>query len=363
MGAEGCGGVPALPGGEPGGAEGPGGKAGRTERDAGPGPGGGLYSMADMPSQQAVLALQLERQSAAGSSVSAWSRLKHGLVRGFLWGWARCFSLTGLYQFGQFFGFCEYLINFKRRARFNRKLGEIFGDTLTGAEARRHTIRFFIRTRCDKLFYLIFDKLPREKILKRIRFHRRETLDRELARGRGVYVTMSHHGSHHVAMLLCALLGYKVAGVRDRNEGPLRRYIQERYAATFPEYREIRLFYADSFPRDLYRCLQEGYVLASALDVARDRGQRLRTVPVKIFGRQRQFLTGTMQIALRCRSPILQGFVISRKNFYFRLEVLPPLTDPEKDGDRPPVLAEVMQRYADHIAEHVLAYPCHLSGF
>ena len=174
---------------------------------------------------------------------------------------------------------------------------------------------------------------------------------------------MSHTGSHHVAMLLCALLGYKVVGVRDRNEGPLRRYIQERYAATFPEYREIRLFYADSFPRDLYRCLREGYMLASALDVARDRGGRLRTVPVKIFGRERQFLTGTMQIALRCGSSIIQGFVISRKNFYFRLEVLPRLIDPEEASDEPAFLADVMQRYASHIEEHVLAYPCHLSGF
>ena len=56
------------------------------------------------------------------------------LLRTFLYGWARCFSLTGLYKFGRFFGLCEYLINYKRRARFNRKLGEIFGDTLTEME-------------------------------------------------------------------------------------------------------------------------------------------------------------------------------------------------------------------------------------
>jgi lauroyl/myristoyl acyltransferase len=219
-----------------------------------------------------------------------------------------------------------------------------------------------MRTRCDKLFYLIFDKLPREKILKRVRIPELGLVDRELKRGRGMYLAMSHNGSHHVAWLLAALMGYKAAGVRDRNEGASRRYIQERYAETFPELREMRMLYADTFPRELYRCLKEGYILASALDVTRDRGERLRRMPVMMFGKERQFLTGTLQIALRCRSPVVQAFVVSRKNFYFRVELIGPLVEPDTSVDEPEVLAEVMQRYADNIQEHVRAYPCHLSG-
>ena len=104
----------------------------------------GLYSVAAMAGQQAVLSTRLERRTAERPGVSWWFRLKYGIVRAFLWGWARCFSLTGLYKFGQFFGFCEYLVNYKRRARFGRKLGEIYGDDITSAEARRRTIRFVI---------------------------------------------------------------------------------------------------------------------------------------------------------------------------------------------------------------------------
>ena len=62
-----------------------------------------------------------------------------------------------------------------------------------------------MRIRCDKLFYLIFDKLPREKILNRVRFFGQEVLDEALQRGHGAYVTLSHYGSHHVAGLLMAL--------------------------------------------------------------------------------------------------------------------------------------------------------------
>jgi lauroyl/myristoyl acyltransferase len=321
------------------------------------------YTPAFMATEEAVIAAPGTEAPPRAPDLSTIDRIKFELVRGFLYAWARCFSLTGLYKFGQFFGLCEYLINHKRRGRFQRRLGEVFGDSLTPAQARRHTIRFFVRTRCDKLFYLIFDKLPKEKILKRLRFHRREVLDRELARGRGLYVTLSHHGSHHVAGLIMALMGYKMAGVRDRNEGPLRRYVQQRFEETFPEIRSIRVFFSDIFPRDLYRCLQEGYILASALDVERDRGPRLRRIPVQMFGRQREFLTGTMQIALRCGAPIMQGFVISRKNYYFHFHAIGPLVDPDQARDEPEIVQQTMQRYADNIAEHVRKWPCHLSGF
>ncbi len=290
-----------------------------------------------------------------------WPRFKYAVVRGFLWGWARCFSLKGLYLFGQFFGTCEYLVNHKRRRKFRDRLAVIYGDRLTDALARRATWRHFMRIRCDKLFYLIFDRLPREKILNRVRFFGKEILDEALARNRGAYVALSHYGSQHVAGLLMALLGYRVAGVRDRNEGPLRKYVQDKYAETFPEFRAIRVFFADSFPRDLYRCFESGYILGSAPDVEHERGAHLKTLPVEIFGQRREFLTGPVRIALRCGAPILQGFVVSRRDFYFRLIVEGPLVDPAVEKDDTETLATTMQRYADHIEAHVRKYPCHIS--
>ncbi len=292
------------------------------------------------------------------------TRAKFMLARGFLWAWARCFSLSGLYLFGQFFGTCEWLLNYKRRRRFRERLEMVFGAALADKDPgfiRRASWRHFTRTRCDKLFYLIFDKLPKEKILRRIKFHDRHILDEALARNKGVYVCLSHYGSHHVLVLLAALMGYKCAGVRDRNEGNLRRYVQERYEETFPEFRAMRMFFADTYPRDIYRCFQEGYIVATALDIGRDRGSHLRTATVNMFGKEREFLTGTMQIALRCGAPVIQGFVVSRKNFYFRLIPKGPLVDPGAAGDSAEVLQAAMQKYADNIAEHILAYPCHIA--
>ncbi len=300
---------------------------------------------------------------ADSSGLGTLSRFKFMLARGFLWAWARCFSLKGLYLFGQFFGTLEYLINYKRRRRFRERFDETFGQYAgqIPESVERVCWQHCMRTRCDKLFYLIFDKLPREKIINRVKYHNREYLDEGLKRGRGAYVCMSHNGSHHVAILLMALMGYKVAGVRDPNEGNLRRYVQEKYEETFPEFRDIRMFYTDTYPRDLYRCFHDQFILGSALDVSRMRGLHLKTAKVTLFGREREFLTGTLQIALRCGAPIIQGFVVSRKNFYFHLIGTPPLVDPSTEKDTPEILQAAMQKYADNIAAHLLKYPDHIS--
>lgn len=298
--------------------------------------------------------------------LGAYTRAKFGIVRWFLMLWSRLFSLRGLYLLGRFFGTLEYIINFKRRGRYRRQLRKVFPEGITRKRESAVVREYFRRTRCDKIFYVIFDRLPKEKIMRRIRFHGREHLDAALARGNGIYVMLSHNGSHHVAGLLMALLGYKCAGVRDRNEGASRVYIQQKYAETFPEFRSIRMLYADSFPREIYRCFRENLVVGSALDVGRVRGMNLKTCPVRVFGETREFLTGTLQIALRCQATVAQAFVVSRPNFYFRLIVNPPLYVPGQDdtpasADNPERLADLMQCYADGIEAHVRQHPDHIS--
>ena len=104
-------------------------------------------------------------------------------------------------------------------------------------------------------------------------------------------------------------------------------------------------------------------MVGSALDVNRIRGLTLKTCPVQIFGETRDFLTGTLQIALRCQSAICQAFVVSRPNFYFRLIVLPPFHVPSDKAttESPELIQRLMQQYADGIAAHVREHPDHLS--
>ncbi len=305
--------------------------------------------------------MRQRNESDSIDSIPVWIRFKFGCIRAILWVVIRVIGLRGLYFFGRCFALCEWAINYKRRRRFHAQMGEIFNRHYDSDLMRLACRRYFIRTRCDKFFYLLFDLLSREQICERIHFSNRPILDTALARGKGVYVALSHNGSQHVAGLLMCFLGYRTAGVRDRNEGALRQYVQRRYAQRFEELRAARMFFADSFPRDLFRWFQENGILGSSLDVDRERESHLKRMAVEFFGETRLFLTGTMQIALRCGASIHQGFVVSLPNFHYRLELSPPLVDPDASHDEGETLSRLMQIYAGNIETHLRQNPDHLS--
>ena len=295
------------------------------------------------------------------AGVSLWQRVAFTTVRGFLWGFASLFSLRGLYVFGQFFGTLEWLVNYKRRRSFRRRLDLLLGDALTRRQRGAETRRFFLRTRCDKIFYLIFDKIPRQKALARFHYRGTELIDRALERGRGCFVAMSHHGSYHVGAMLMALRGYRIMAVRDQHEGAMRRFVQQMYDRRYPEFRQMGVLYADTYPRDIYRSFGDNYIVGAALDIHHSRGEQKRTARVNILGQQRDFLVGTLLVALRSGAGIAQGFVISEKNFHYRLDILGPLVENPEVGETPELVQSAMQAYARNIEEYTRQYPSHVS--
>jgi KDO2-lipid IV(A) lauroyltransferase len=300
-------------------------------------------------------------QTSQITPASAWERLSFAVLRVVVYALARCLTLPGLYRFGQVFGFLEWAVNYKRRRRFAARLRAVLGEALPAPEIRKATLDHFVRVRCDKIIYLILDLLPREQVARRFEIVNRHLLDEALARGRGAYIALSHHGAHHVAALMMSLLGYKVAGVRDRREGAIRRYVQSMYEQKYDELRNARMIYSDSFPRDIYRCFQDNFTLGSALDIQRQRDAHLKTAEVDFFGSKHRFLTGTIQIALRCGATILQGFIISDTNFRYRFELHGPLADPSNAAETPEMLDQIMRRYAANIEQYIRRYPAQIS--
>ncbi|MCG3136307.1 MAG: hypothetical protein HJJLKODD_00134 [Phycisphaerae bacterium] len=300
-------------------------------------------------------------ESSTVPPLSAGVRFKFALVRGLLFLIARLFSLSGLYYFGQLFGTCEWLINFKRRRRYHQHMSHFWGPEYSSRPWPGACRRYFMRTRCDRFYYLIFDLLPKDKIIRRIRFPNRPQFDAALQRGKGIYVAVSHFGSQHVAGLLMSFMGYNAAGVRDPHEGALRRYIQQKFSDRFAEVRQAKIFYADSFPRELYRWFQDNNILSSALDVNRERAPHLKRVTVQFGNHQAEFLTGTLQIALRCQAAIYQGFAISRPRFIYELAVFPLVENPDQSMDNPESLQTIMQRYANMNEQFLRDYPDHVT--
>ncbi len=293
-------------------------------------------------------------------SMPWFTRCRIWVVRAFLMGWVHCFSLSGLYRLGQFFGTLEYFTDYNRRRRVHLKLESFFKDEFSTSWRRQITWQYFMRMRCDKMFYTIMDRIPQNKLMNRIKLLGKQNIDAALEEGNGVYVALCHFGSHHVAGLMMALLGYHLAGVRDPKESAVRRYIQDKYSQTFPEVASMKVFPANSFPRGIYRHLQENKIVASLLDADRKRGEHTKTHPAKIFGESRDFLIGPLQIAIRCGSTALQGFVVSRRNFYYQLIVTPPLFEKVKAGAEPETITGVIQRYAEGVERFAREHPDHL---
>ncbi len=317
-----------------------------------------MTATVNSPSAHAANPPATASRSEGGGSLGLWEacsfRAVHAAASVLLW----IVGVGGLYRIGQAFGTAEWCINFKRRRRFAAALAKVFDHPPTARQRRWHCLEYFVRTRCDKLFYLVFDRVPRARALALLTIGNRELLDRTLARGHGAYVALSHHGPHHVTGMLVALHGYKAAGVRDRNEGGLRRFVQSRFDRLYPEFGRTRFLFADSFPREIFRCLQEGYVLGSAIDVHRVRHPNQKTVTVRIFGDERDFVSGPMHIALRCKTPVLQGILHAESGFRYQLELAEMLIDPETVTDEDAAVEQAMHRYAANVERHIRQSPC-----
>ena len=294
---------------------------------------------------------------AAEKPITAWERFSFSCIRAFLRLHLAVWGLHGMYVSSRFFGTLEYLVDYKRRGRVKRMLQAIRGDRLTGKALRRTVREHFIRQRCDKVFYLIFDMLPDDAIRSRFSIVNQQLLDDGLARGKGVYVMLCHHGAHHVIGMLMSSFGYPASGIRAPNEGALRRFIQETWERKHPDWPRLKMLIAGEFVRPVYRLFQSNHVLGSALDAARLRDAHLKTVPITLLGQKREMLTGTLQIAIRCQAVVLQGFIISADDFNYRLELIGPMTDPDSREESPELLTAIMQRYADSIAEYVSRDP------
>ncbi len=299
--------------------------------------------------------------AALHATLTGWERLSLGAIRLAITGLLRVLSLGGLYRFGRAFGTIEYLINYRRRQRFAAAMREIIGREPSPAERRRETREFFCRSRCDRMFYLVLDCLSPRRAEKLFTIANRDVLDACLSRGRGAYIALSHNGPHHVAAALFAMCGYRIAGVRDRREGALRRYIQARLDQQGRTQHRMRVLYADSFARQIYRCFEDGYVVGSAIDIGRVRDPRQRYETVDMFGRPQLFLTGPIRIALRCRAPVIEGLLVPEPGFRYRFEVRSVLIDPETMTDEDVAVRRGVERFARTIEDHLRRNPHQVS--
>lgn len=322
--------------------------------------------------------------AAPSAALSRWETCSFEVTRGCLYLLARVISLTGLYQVGRAFGVAEWLIDYHRRRRVTRQVTRLIEPGASPTAIRQAVRRHFVRLRCDKMFYLIMDRLPRKRLLRRLTIANRDVLDSALARGRGVYLALSHLGSLYVTIGILVEFGYRVSGIRATKFGAVWRFVQTKLEQKNRP--RIEYFYSNTFPRPIYRRLNDNYIVASLADVHVIKDGRQRTVEVDLFDERRAILAGPFQIAMRCGSPIVQAMVRAMPNFRYEIELMPLVPDASavrtRDpstamaADLPPradspdtralssdALAETIRQYAANVERFGRRHPCHLSRY
>lgn len=289
--------------------------------------------------------------------LSLWERVSFGMTH---WGLSLLLGIVGfggICRFGRIFGLVEWSVNYKRRRRFAAALERVLGHKPSKAVRRRETRTYFIRSRCDKLFYLLLDRVSPDQVESVFTINNRSLLDDALARGKGVYIAMSHHGPQLATGMLLSLSGYPVAAVREGSESGLRRFVQNRFDRRHPQFRRLRVLYSDSFPREIYRCFKDGLMLGSAMDVSRVRHQNQRAETVTMFGEERQFVSGPLHVALRCGAPMLQAFASSDNSGHYYFDIVHVLLDPRVVANKDQAVHDAMQTYAATIEKRLRESP------
>lgn len=293
--------------------------------------------------------------------LSLWERTSFGMAH---WGLSLFWAIAGfggVYRFGCVFGLIEWSVNYKRRRRFATALARVLGHTPSASVRRRETRAYFMRSRCDKLFYLLLDRVSADRVDSVFTIKNRSLLDDAVARGKGVYVAMSHHGPQLIVGMLLCLSGYPAAAVRDGKESGIRRFVQGRFDRRHPQFRRLGVLFSESFPREIYRRFKEGLILGSAMDVSRVRHPNQKAERLTLFGEQRDFVTGPLRVAFRCDTPVVQAFAGVDDRGHYHLDIVGVLLDPREVENEDQAVRDAMQTYVAAVEKRVRESPSLLS--
>src|SRR5437667_253708 len=144
---------------------------------------------------------------------------------------AAAMPLRFLFAFGQFLGFCAWLISGKYRCLAKRNVAIAFANEKSPLELRRLVRRHFRRLGANLLCSIKLTQMRPEKILERVTVENIEAMAREFRAGVPVVLVLSHLGTWELfAQLMLKFVGF----VRNASvyQGLGNRFIDEHVRRT-----------------------------------------------------------------------------------------------------------------------------------
>jgi Kdo2-lipid IVA lauroyltransferase/acyltransferase len=218
-----------------------------------------------------------------------------------------------------------------------RNLFQVFGDTLSPAEAER-VAREMSRTGSCEVIDIMRLRNGTRPLRKLVEFRGREHLEAAMAAGKGAILCSAHYGSYASAFSLIHASGIPVTSIGrwwwnyDPNASPaVRRFWDYAYARRLLRYRQGpniepwtgRLASGVQAVRTLRRN-EVVTILSDAPPLASDES---RVVKVPFLGREATFLPGVIHLARSAGAPVLMVSVHRSADYRHQVvEISPPLS-------------------------------------
>lgn len=265
--------------------------------------------------------------------------------------WARALFLLVPYRwtfaFGGWMGRVTFRLLPKERRRTLEHLSLAFGREKTPGEIRALGSKVFEHYGRTLAEMAMVDKLigPFDRYVTATGY---EHLDRVLAQGRGMIVTVGHFGNWEFMAGYMAIKGYPARVIA-------RKIYFEPYDRLLVDLRrkmKVETIYRDSSPRSMLSVLRKNGILAFAVDQAVD---TVEGVFSAFFGRPAYTPVAPVRFSLVSGAPIVPAFIV-REGIRHRVIVEPPI-ELEVSGDRERDIRVNTQKWVDIQERYIRKYP------
>ena len=218
-----------------------------------------------------------------------------------------------------------------------RNLLQLFGDTLSPAEAERLAREFTRINSCEVIDIMRLRNRTRP-LGKLVEFRGREHLEAAMAAGKGAILCTAHFGSYESALCLVHASGIPVTEIGrwfwnyDPSASPaVRRFWDFAYARRLLRYRQgpnIEPWTGRIMSGvQAIRTLRRNEVVAACADAAPLEGDESRVVKVPFLGGEGTFVPGVIHLARSSGAPILMVSTIRSADYRHQVvEISPPLS-------------------------------------
>ncbi len=255
-------------------------------------------------------------------------------------------------------GMVLFLLSREKQRVMSAEFGRVLPDR--SAEEIRGIVReSFVNYSCSELEVLLYPSMNRSYIDRVFTIEGREHLDAALAAGRGVLLFQAHFGAFQMTMPAIGYSGYTMNQIsasaavwKEGSDAAARRMfdIKARYEYTLP----VKHISITSSLRPVFRALEQNEIVG----VTVDGGGGKKIVPLRFLGRDANFQTGAVDLAISTGAAIVPAFVLTGPGLRHRLVLhapIPVAAGLGKDENRRQVLAA----FAGLLESYVLGQPHH----